>query len=295
MRLKPPVRVSCAIPFRSPCKLMMTRILSCLTALFLCSLQVLSAQQPEAPKAAPAPPAPPAAVAPAIAPKPAPVAPPSAKALPPPAPAVVAPVKPRPDPARLAKEIAAFAAAEPPKGGIVFTGSSSIRRWTTLKQDFPGLPVLNRGFGGSVANDLIVYADTVVFRHRPKVLVVYTGSNDLNAKLTPKEALADYTKFLTLVNEKLPKTRVVVTSVKIAEKRITQIPQVHELNRLLEAWVKGKKWARYVESTSYLADAEGKPIREYYVDDLLHLSPAGYAKWTAILNPILREEWDKVK
>lgn len=263
--------------------------LTCLYAVIFASIQVLSAQQPD-PKAvavvpaAPAPPASPAA--------------PAASALPATPAAPAAPTQaatPRPNPLRLAKEIAAFAAKEPQKGGIVFTGSSSIRRWTTLNRDFPGLPVLNRGFGGSVANDLVVYADTVVFRHRPKVLVVYTGSNDINAKLTPKEALADYTKFLTLVNEKLPKTRVIVTSVKIGEKRISQIPQVYELNRLLQAWIKGKKWVRYVDCTSHLADAMGQPIREYYVDDLLHLSPAGYAKWTAILNPILHEEWEKVK
>ncbi len=201
---------------------------------------------------------------------------------------------PRPKPERFAKDIAAFAKQEAAKGGIVFTGSSSNRRWTTLTNDFPGLPVLNRGFGGSVANDLIVYADTVVLRHEPKILVTYTGSNDLNAKLTTQEALEDYTKFLNLVHEKLPQTKVILTSVKIAQKRVTQIPQVHELNRLLESWAKDKPWVRYVDSTSYLADEKGQPIREYYVDDLLHLSPKGYAKWTAILTPILREEWAKV-
>lgn len=201
---------------------------------------------------------------------------------------------PRPSPQRFAKEIAAFAAKPADKGGIVFTGSSSIRLWKTLKEDFPGLPVLNRGFGGSVANDLIVHFDTVVGRHEPKLLVTYTGSNDINAKLTPQEALADYTRFLDMVHEKLPKTRVIVTSVKIGEKRIAQIPQVKELNRLLQAWIQGKDWVRYVDCTSYLADEKGHPIRKYYVKDLLHLSPAGYAKWTQTLDPILREEWAKV-
>lgn len=201
---------------------------------------------------------------------------------------------PRPSPQRFAKEIAAFAAKPADKGGIVFTGSSSIRLWKTLKEDFPGLPVLNRGFGGSVANDLIVHFDTVVGRHEPKLLVTYTGSNDINAKLTPQEALADYTRFLDMVHEKLPKTRVIVTSVKIGEKRIAQIPQVKELNRLLQAWIQGKDWVRYVDCTSYLADEKGHPIRKYYVKDLLHLSPAGYAKWTQTLGPILREEWAKV-
>lgn len=202
---------------------------------------------------------------------------------------------PRPKPERFAKDIAAFAKQEAVKGGIVFTGSSSVRRWTTLANDFPGLPVLNRGFGGSVANDLIVYADTVVLRHEPKILVTYTGSNDLNAKLTTQEALEDYTKFLNLVHEKLPQTKVILNSVKIALKRVTQIPQVHELNRLLEGWAKDKPWVRYVNSTSYLADENGQPIRDYYVDDLLHLSPKGYAEWTKILTPILTEEWAKVK
>lgn len=202
---------------------------------------------------------------------------------------------PRPKPERFAKEIKVFADQEAEKGGIVFTGSSSIKRWTTLKQDFPDLPVLNRGFGGSVANDLAVFADTVVFRHEPKVLVVYTGSNDINAKLSVQEAFDDYTKFLNLVHERQPKTRVVVCSVKISIKRVTQIPQVKELNDKLIEWVKDKPWARCVESSGYLADAQGQPIRSYYVDDLLHLSPSGYAKWTEILGPVLREEWAKVK
>lgn len=206
-----------------------------------------------------------------------------------------APATPRPKPERFAKNIAAFAAETPEKGGIVFTGSSSIFLWKTLKQDFPDLPVLNRGFGGSVANDLIVYADTVVFRHEPKMLVTYTGSNDINAKLSVQEAFDDYTKFLNLVHEKLPKTKVILTSVKISIKRLAQIPQVLELNRLLEAWSKDKPWVRYLDCTSYLADATGQPIRELYRDDLLHLSPLGYAKWQAILNPVLHEEWAKVK
>ena len=110
----------------------------------------------------------------------------------------------RPDPKRFEKEIAKFDAQfeeKPVKGGIVFTGSSNIKFWK-VEESFPGLPVLNRGFGGSVANDLIVYADKVVFRYEPKVLVVYTGSNDINAKLTVEEAFKDYTLFPNPVHER---------------------------------------------------------------------------------------------
>lgn len=202
---------------------------------------------------------------------------------------------PRPNPARFAKDIAAFAADRPEQGGIVFTGSSSVRLWTNLKQDFPDLPVLNRGFGGSVANDLSVHFETVIARHAPKLLVTYTGSNDLNAKLTPDEALADYTAFLDTFHARFPKSRVILTSVKIGEKRLAQIPHVHELNRKLLAWTEGKDWVRYLDCDSYLADAKGRPIRKFYRDDLLHLSEQGYAEWKKILEPVLREEWAKVK
>ena len=202
---------------------------------------------------------------------------------------------PQPNPARFAKAMAEFAAERPEQGGIVFTGSSSVRLWTNLKQDFPDLPVLNRGFGGSVANDLSVHFETAVARHAPKLLVTYTGSNDLNAKLTPDEAFADYTAFLDTFHARFPKSRVILTSVKIGERREAQIPLVHELNRKLKAWTEDKDWVRYLDCDSYLADENGRPIRKYYRDDLLHLSDEGYVEWKKVLEPVLREEWAKVK
>lgn len=203
---------------------------------------------------------------------------------------------PRPDPKRFAAEIAKFSEQDvehaAPTGGIVFTGSSSVRFWK-VNEAFPDLPVLNRGFGGSVANDLIVYAEQVVLRYKPSLLVVYTGSNDLHAKLTTGEALDDYTKFLTLVHEKLPDTRIIVSSVKVAPTRAAEIESVKMLNALLEPWIKDKPWIHWVEATSYLMDSNGQPIGNLYRSDQLHLNDDGYAKWNAIIGPVIREEWAK--
>ena len=52
--------------------------------------------------------------------------------------------------------------AAPPIGGTFFVGSSSIRMWKTLQADFPGLPVLNRGFGGSELSDVVQFANRIV-------------------------------------------------------------------------------------------------------------------------------------
>ncbi|MBN1854589.1 MAG: hypothetical protein JW829_17795, partial [Pirellulales bacterium] len=50
------------------------------------------------------------------------------------------------------QEIRAFEALDrvrqPPQEAILFIGSSTIRRWETLAQDFPEHKVVNRGFGG---------------------------------------------------------------------------------------------------------------------------------------------------
>src|ERR1041385_5919809 len=73
--------------------------------------------------------------------------------------------------------IAAFEASDqtnpPPKNCIVFVGSSSIVRWKSLAQDFPGLPVINRGFGGSQLADSVNFADRIVIPYAPRQVVVY--------------------------------------------------------------------------------------------------------------------------
>ena len=201
---------------------------------------------------------------------------------------------PRPDPGRFAGEIAAFAKKEPVKGGIVFVGSSSIRMWPHLKRDFAGLTVINRGFGGSVSNDLVVNFDTLVARNEPKLLVTYCGSNDINEKLSVDEAFADYTKFMTMARDRFPKIRIILNSVKIAPRRAGDIPKVNQLNQSLASWAAGKSWVRFLDSTSYLADDRDRPIPGYFREDQLHLNAAGYQKWQAILEPVVREEWAKV-
>jgi lysophospholipase L1-like esterase len=205
----------------------------------------------------------------------------------------------RPDPARFAKDIAKFdtddAANPPAKGGIVFTGSSSIRYWQ-LNEAFPDLPVLNRGFGGSVSNDLVTYADKVVLRYEPKILVVFTGGNDLHAKLTPDEVLADYANFLSLVHEKLPKTRVLVHAVRTGPVRIAELESAEKFNGLLKAWCADKPWIRWFDVPKTLVKEGNAPLDEkLYRADRLHLNDEGYKLWNADFGPALHEEWSKVK
>ena len=53
-------------------------------------------------------------------------------------------------------------AQQPPRHAVLFIGNSSIRAWSTLTEDFLGVPVINRGFGGSAIADSTYYADRIV-------------------------------------------------------------------------------------------------------------------------------------
>src|ERR1700679_2124950 len=76
------------------------------------------------------------------------------------------------DASRWQREIKAYEVAAarnpPPKGGIVFTGASYIRNWKSLAADFPGLPVINRGFGGCELADVYIYADRIIVPYAPR-------------------------------------------------------------------------------------------------------------------------------
>ena len=72
---------------------------------------------------------------------------------------------------------AAGAEAPPEPGAIVFTGSSSIRLWSTLSADMAPMRVLNRGFGGAHMAHVVEFADRIVTPYAPRAVVVYAGDN----------------------------------------------------------------------------------------------------------------------
>jgi lysophospholipase L1-like esterase len=87
-----------------------------------------------------------------------------------------------------------------------------------------------------------------------------------------------------------------VCSVKVAPVRSAEMDLVKQLNALLEPWTKDKRWVTWVESTKYLVGADGKPNDALFRStDHLHLNEDGYAKWNAIVSPVLHKVWADVK
>jgi hypothetical protein len=188
------------------------------------------------------------------------------------------------------KEIAAFEKSDltnpPPRNAVEFLGSSTIRRWTTLAQDFPGQPVYNRGFGGSEIVDSTHFAPRVIFPYAPRMIIFRAGGNDLWAGKTPEQVFADFQEFVAVVHAKLPETEIVFISWNPTPSRWKQHEQEKALNRLVENFARQTPHLKYIETYDLPLGADGRPNPELFVADQLHFNADGYKLLADRVRPI---------
>ena len=176
----------------------------------------------------------------------------------------------------------------PPQHGVLFVGSSSIKNWTpTLASDFPHIPVIDRGFGGSQLADSTRFADRIIVPYHPNVIVLYAGDNDINEGRTPDRVIEDFKQFVARVRKDLPHTAIVYITIKPSTSRWKLWPQMKAANDGVAAWAKTQKEVRVVDIAARMLDANGRPRPELLLDDGLHMRPAGYAIWIDALKPVL--------
>jgi len=175
----------------------------------------------------------------------------------------------------------------PPKHGVVFVGSSSIRMWDSLAADFPGQPVINRGFGGSEVRDSTWYADRVVTAYAPRLVVFYAGDNDLANGRSPQQVRDDFLAFVSRVRRDLPKARIAFISIKPSPSRAQLLPKIAEANALVREAAKRLHAVDYLDVYTPMLGADGQPRRELFREDMLHMTPAGYAIWRQVVAPEL--------
>ena len=172
------------------------------------------------------------------------------------------------------------------ENGILFLGSSSIRKWPTSNY-FDYLPIINRGFGGSHISDVNYYFKSIATIYKPRTIVLYAGDNDIAGKKTPEQVLEDYIDFIILVREHLPQTKIIYLSIKPSPSRWSMWNDMRQANRLIKMYTDSDNMQYYADTATPMLDSQGKPLGDLFVDDSLHLSKKGYDLWSEILKPIL--------
>jgi lysophospholipase L1-like esterase len=178
---------------------------------------------------------------------------------------------------------AADRAQQPPKGAILFVGSSSIRFWTNLVESFPKKKIIQRGFGGSTMADALHFADRIILPYEPKQVVIYEGDNDLAAGKPLNEITSEFIQLAEKIQTKLPKTKIWFISVKPSPSRWKLEGKARQLNAEIEAWTRAHKNVGYIDVWTPMLGPDGMPQPDIFREDKLHMNAEGYAIWTKVI------------
>lgn len=168
------------------------------------------------------------------------------------------------------------------KETIVFVGSSSIKLWGNLREMFPGNQVLNAGFGGSQASDLLIFLDSLVLKYNPKQVFIYEGDNDVASGKPTKEIVGNMMEIIKRIGHHDPATEIVLISAKPSIARWDLKREYKRLNRRLKRL--GKKG-----DSIYYADVwkpmmhKGVLKKDVFLKDDLHMNAKGYEIWHEVL------------
>lgn len=201
-----------------------------------------------------------------------------------------------PDPRRLEADIVAFERADsvsfPPAGAVVCVGSSTIRMWRdTIAADLAPLVVVPRGFGGSTMRDVLHFLDRIVIRYRPRGVLLYEGDNDLQEGVPPEEVVATFDTLTARLHAALPRTRLYVMSIKPSPARWGLWPEAQRANALLWRSCAADSLLACIDVAGPMLDPRtGRPRRELFGPDSLHLSAAGYRVWREAVRSALLPE-----
>lgn len=169
---------------------------------------------------------------------------------------------------------------------IVFTGSSSIRLWKKLKESFPEHQILNTGFGGSQAVDLLYHLEPLVLRFKPKKVFIYEGDNDIWSKKKSKEIITTTEKIIEEIHKKNANTNIVLVAAKPSLSRWKLRRKYQRLNREFQKLSENNPRLSYVDVWSPMLDGR-KPKTDIFIEDGLHMNQKGYDIWYQTLKDLV--------
>lgn len=199
---------------------------------------------------------------------------------------------------RFDEQIAAYEALDqenpPPEGGIVCTGSSIMRQWTTVSEDMAPMPVINRAFGGAQTWEVLHYMDRIVMPHKPRVILYYCGSNDLGNGRSGQQAFDGFGEFVDRVHKDLDQTLIIYLSINRVFPKQGMWDELDKANGLAQDLCASDDRLTFIDVNPCLFDADGAMREGYFRPDRVHLNPPAYKAYTACVRLVLEEAWARV-
>ena len=178
---------------------------------------------------------------------------------------------------------------------ILFAGSSSIRLWKTISDDMAPYPVIQRGYGGAKLSDFAVYADRIFDPHPCRAIVIFIA-NDIHGgdkDKSPEEVLSLYKNVIKTIRKKQAETPVFWIAITPTSSRWKVWPEIQKANNLIQEYCESTENLYFIKTDFAFLGENGRPINEFFMDDLLHLNADGYAVWTEIITKELNRVLNK--
>lgn len=166
----------------------------------------------------------------------------------------------------------------------IFYGSSSIRLWKTLEEDFKECNAINLGFGGSTLAACVWFFDRVFAPYNPERIVIYAGDNDIGDGRKPEEVFIYFRELVALINKKFGGIPCYFISLKPSFTRWNLVEKIKYANSLIETeiTINYNNW-HFINIFDSMTDETGYPLKKYFDNDGLHLSDEGYLVWKKIV------------
>lgn len=176
---------------------------------------------------------------------------------------------------------------------VLFTGSSSIRMWKTLAADFDPIPAINRGFGGSTLPEVIHYADRIIFKYQPQLIILYCGENDIADGASPEQVLESFKQLDEMIRKKLPKAKLIYVSMKPSIARWNLWEKYVIGNEMIHTYIETKADRFYLDCSTVMLLENGEPDPSIFIEDKLHMNAKGYEGWTSQLKPMVEKLYNE--
>ncbi|HEX9512054.1 MAG TPA: GDSL-type esterase/lipase family protein [Puia sp.] len=169
---------------------------------------------------------------------------------------------------------------------MIFYGSSSIRLWESLDQDFSAYQPVNLGFGGSTLAACVWFFDRLLTPYRPESIIVYAGDNDLGDGRNPEEVFIFFRQLVASTRQRFGNIPLAFISIKPSISRWNIVDSIRYTNKIIEEEIKKEgNNLHFINVYNRMTDNSGYPKREFLDPDGLHINEKGYALWKEILLP----------
>ena len=171
---------------------------------------------------------------------------------------------------------------------LLFYGSSSIRLWETLYDDFADYKPVNLGFGGSTLAACDWFFDRLVAPFHPSSIIVYAGDNDLGDGRHPEEVFIFFQQLVSRTRRQFGDIPLAYISVKPSISRWNIVDSIRYCNKIIEDEIKRLAGnLHFINIYNKMTDNAGYPKREFLDPDGLHINEKGYALWKGIIRQYL--------